>query len=51
MTEVITEAAQSSQDRGGVAELIDDSRDEIFQIIGLGALKYHMIKVTPQEKK
>ncbi|HRG44278.1 MAG TPA: arginine--tRNA ligase, partial [Saprospiraceae bacterium] len=50
MTEVITEAAQSGQDRGGVAELTDDSRDEIFQIIGLGALKYHMIKVTPKKK-
>ncbi len=50
MKEVISEAAQSGQDRGGVAELTAGEREEIFQIIGLGALKYHMIKVTPKKR-
>ncbi|MCO6462003.1 MAG: arginine--tRNA ligase [Saprospiraceae bacterium] len=50
IAEVVTEAAQSGQERGGMALLSQEERDEIFRIIGLGALKYHMIKVAPKKK-
>jgi len=50
MQEVITEAAQSGQERGDLQGLSDVEKEEIFRKIGLGALKYHMLRVNARKR-
>ena len=49
ITEVIDAARQGSQDRGVINELEDSDKEEVFRRIGLGALKFHMLKVNPKK--
>ncbi len=50
IAEVISEAENSVKEKGGLEELTDDQKSNIYKQIGLGALKYHMIKVNPKKK-
>lgn len=50
MSEVISEAAESGKERGGLASLSTEAQDDIYRKIGIGALKYHMIKVAARKK-
>ena len=50
IAEVITEAQASGEERGELASLSVDQHNEIYRLIGLAALKYHMIKVSPKKK-
>jgi arginyl-tRNA synthetase len=50
LTEVIEEAWQMAQERGELDSLTDKDRREIIEKIGIGALKYFMIKVQPKKK-
>lgn len=50
ISEVISEATAMSEERGELAMLNIDERHQILRQIGLGALKYFIIKVQPQKR-
>ena len=43
------EARQSSEESGKLADLTEDEKKELYRQIGLGALKYFIIKVDPKK--
>lgn len=49
MAEVIAEARAGSQERGALADLSPEEQEAIVRRIGLAALKFHIIKVTPRK--
>lgn len=50
MKEVIGEATANAKDRGEVQELTTEEQHTVYENIGLGALKYFILKVTPQRR-
>jgi arginyl-tRNA synthetase len=50
ISEVIREATSMSEERGELAMLNIEERKKILKQIGLGALKYFIIKVQPQKR-
>ena len=50
MDEVINEARQSAEERGGLEGLSEEERNDIYRKIGLSALKYFIIKVNPRKR-
>ncbi len=50
VAEVIEEARQGAQERGEVSQLEKAAQDEIFKRIGLGALKFFILKVNPKKR-
>lgn len=50
IAEVIEEARINSQERDTTAELTQGERDEIIRRIGMGALKFFILKVHPQKR-
>ncbi|MBN1143242.1 MAG: arginine--tRNA ligase [Bacteroidales bacterium] len=47
MDEMIETAREMSKELGKLEGLNDQEKEDIFRIIGLGALKYYMLKVDP----
>lgn len=50
MDEVIGLARRSALERGDMEGIPEAEREEIFRLVGLAALKFHMIKVNPKKK-
>ena len=50
MEEVINVAKEESVERGDVSDLPEARREEIWRRIGMAALKYHIIRVTPRKR-
>lgn len=50
VAEVIEEARKTAADRGEIAEMNTEDQNEVLRKIGLGALKYFIIKVQPQRR-
>ncbi|HMP29619.1 MAG TPA: arginine--tRNA ligase, partial [Saprospiraceae bacterium] len=50
IAEVIQEAYNNTVERGEVAEMTSTEQEETIRKIGLGALKYFMIKVQPKKR-
>ncbi|MBT8218931.1 MAG: arginine--tRNA ligase [Bacteroidia bacterium] len=48
--EVIEEARKSAIESGMLSDLVKEQQEEIFRIVGLGALKFFIIKVNPQKR-
>jgi arginyl-tRNA synthetase len=48
--EVIDEARENSKERGELTGLSVTEQDEIFRCIGLGALKFFIVKVDPKKR-
>jgi arginyl-tRNA synthetase len=44
------EAKATSEESGKLAEMPQDEKDRLYHIIGLGALKYFILKVDPKKK-
>ena len=44
------EAKATSEESGKLDSLSDNEKDELYRIIGLGALKYFILKVDPKKK-
>lgn len=44
------EAAASSEESGKLADLPEDEKSRLYNMIGLGALKYFILKVDPRRK-
>lgn len=49
MAEVIKEAAAKAKEMGNIVELPKEEQEDIVRKIGLAALKYFIIKVTPRK--
>ncbi len=43
-------AAQHTQELGKVADFTDEERNELYDIIGLGALKFFLLRVDPKKR-
>ena len=50
MAEVITLARQQASERGDVTAFTAEEQEKLYRQIGLGALKFFMIKVHPKKK-
>lgn len=50
INDVITEAAESTKDRGELDELSKEEKEEVIRRIGLAALKFFIIKVNPKKR-
>jgi len=48
--DVIEEARESAMERGDIATLSDVQKENLFRQIGLGALKYFILKVDPKKR-
>ncbi len=49
MDEMIKTAKQTTEELGKVQELFEDNLVELYKTVGLGALKYFMLKVDPKK--
>jgi arginyl-tRNA synthetase len=50
MDEVIGTAREMTQERGHIEGMSDKQREDLFKTIGLGGLKYYLLKVDPKKK-
>lgn len=50
MDEVVQMAKASTQERGHIDGMSDKEKSELFEMIGLGGLKYFLLKVDPQKR-
>lgn len=50
IAETIEEAKASARESGMISELSQNEQNEIFRKVGLGALKFFIIKVNPQKR-
>jgi len=50
MDEMIAKAAESAEELGKIAELSSEEKEKLFQQIGLGAMKYFILKVNPKKR-
>lgn len=50
MDEMITEAERQTRELGKIDEMNDDEAKKLFDMIGLGALKFFLLKVDPKKR-
>lgn len=50
MDEMYITAKQITEELGKVSELNEDEKHQLFETIGMGALKYFILKIDPQKK-
>ena len=49
LEQMYDEARKTSEESGKLADMSDDEKDQLYRMIGLGALKYFIIKVDPKK--
>ncbi len=49
MEGVIDEAREMTQERGQIEGMSDSEKEDLYKIIGLGGLKYYLLKVDPKK--
>ncbi|SFT51692.1 arginyl-tRNA synthetase [Lishizhenia tianjinensis] len=50
MAEVVHDAMESTKERGHLDGLSEEERNDLYEMIGLGGLKYFLLKVDPQKR-
>lgn len=50
MAEMVAEAEQQTRELGKIEGLTDDEARQLFEVIGLGALKFFLLKVDPKKR-
>ena len=50
MQEMYLTAKEKAQELGKLENLIDEEKEKSYEIVGMGALKYFMLKVDPKKK-
>ncbi|QOI95975.1 MAG: arginine--tRNA ligase [Flammeovirgaceae bacterium] len=50
MAEMVTEAEKQTRELGKIEGLTDDEARQLFELIGLGALKFFLLKVDPKKR-
>ena len=49
MEAVVEDAKQMTQERGAIDEMTSDEKEELYDMIGKGGLKYYLLKVDPKK--
>jgi len=50
MEEVVQMAKESTQERGHIEGMSEAERENLYETIGMGGLKYYLLKVDPQKR-
>lgn len=50
MTDVIQKAKEMTQERGHIEGMSDEEKEELYRTIGMGGLKYYLLKVDPKKR-
>jgi arginyl-tRNA synthetase len=50
MAEVVNMATESTQERGHLDGMSDKERSKLYEMIGMGGLKYYLLKVDPHKR-
>src|SRR5690554_4946797 len=50
MEEVVQIAKESTQERGHIDEMTEQEKSLLYEIIGLGGIKYFILKVDPKKR-
>ena len=50
MSDVVNSAKEMTQERGHIEGMTDDEKNELFDLIGMGGLKYYLLKVDPKKR-
>lgn len=50
MQEVVNQAELMTQERGHIEGLTEDEKAALFRLIGMGGLKYYLLKVDPKKR-
>jgi len=50
MQEVVDKAAEMTRERGHLEGMTEDQKNALFKLIGLGGLKYYLLKVDPKKR-
>lgn len=48
--EVVQKATEMTAERGHIEGMSDEEKNELFNLIGLGGLKYYLLKVDPKKR-
>ena len=50
MAEIVRKAKETSQERGHLDGLNQDEKEKLYQTVGMGGLKYYLLKVDPKKR-
>jgi arginyl-tRNA synthetase len=50
MAEVVHSAKEMTQERGYLEGMTDEDKNDLFHLIGMGGLKYYLLKVDPKKR-
>ena len=50
MQEVVDKATEMTKERGHLEGMSENQKDELFRLIGMGGLKYYLLKVDPKKR-
>lgn len=50
MEDVVQKAKEMTQERGHIGGMSEDEKNRLFELIGLGGLKYYLLKVDPKKR-
>lgn len=50
MEEVVGKATEMTKERGHLEGMTEDEKNELFNLIGMGGLKYYLLKVDPKKR-
>ena len=50
MAEVVQSAKEMTQERGYLEGMTEVDKEDLFQLIGMGGLKYYLLKVDPKKR-
>lgn len=50
MEEVVSQATEMTKERGHLDGMSEEEKNQLFNLIGMGGLKYYLLKVDPKKK-
>jgi arginyl-tRNA synthetase len=50
MQEVVDKATEMTKERGHLEGMSENQKEELFRLIGMGGLKYYLLKVDPKKR-
>jgi len=50
MAEIVEKAKIGAQERGHIEDLTDFEKEKLYKIVGMGGLKYYLLKVDPKKR-
>jgi arginyl-tRNA synthetase len=50
VAEMISEAEREATERGKIDDFSEEEKQKLFEMVGLGALKYYLLKVEPKKR-